>query len=747
MKRTWINMRKAYGEALVELGVTHPNVVVLSADVSNSDHSFMFEEAFPDRFFNVGIAEPCLVDVAVGFASSGKIPLANTFSFLFATRALEMVRTHLCYGGANVKLMGAYSGLSDSFDGPTHHSITDIAILRSLPNMTVVVPSDPVALKKLLPQVVEWPGPVFFRLTRNEAPVLFDESYAPRIGKAVLVRPGADVTLIGMGMMLGRCLDAAEMLAREGIEARVIEMHTVKPLDAECVLNAARETGAIVTVEEHSVVGGLGAAVAEAVTDGCPVPVKRVGLADRFAETGPYDDLLDNYGMSIEDITRAARYAMAARKGHITFIRSENSMDHFATARDLLKQFKGDAYLFGNDVLKDTGSRVARAGKRAAMVYTEFPGVEDRLDAIRGSMKSAGVTLAAQIPGAGPNAPREDVFRIAAELTRANPDVLVSVGGGSTIDSVKAAEVLRTLGGDIDGYFGTGMVTRRLQEVRGKLTPHVAVQTAASSGAHLTKYSNITDVRTGQKKLIVDDAIVPTHPVFDYTVTHEAPPALTTDGAMDGLAHILEVFYGAVGKPYYDTLARIARAGISLIVEYLPKVVKNPRDTTAREALCLATDLGAYAIMLGGTNGGHLTSFSLVDILSHGRACALMNPYYTVFFAPAVEGPLRVVGSVFQNAGYIPQDLTTLRGRELGIAVANGMFAFARAVEFPTVLGDVAGFTQAHLQRALTAAKNPQLKMKLENMPIPLAAETIDDYMGPILQAAVKGDLALIRNA
>ena len=310
-----VSMRIAYGQALVELGKANPDVVVLSADVSNSDHSFMFEEAFPDRFFNVGIAEQSLVDVAVGLAYSGKIPFANTFAFLFATRALEMVRSHICYGEANVKLMGAYAGLSDSFDGPTHHSVTDIAIMRSLPKMSIVVPSDPVGLAKLLPQAAEWPGPVFFRLNRNEVPVLFDDGYDPKIGQAITLRPGNDVTLICAGLMVSRCLDAAEALTGEGIDARVLEVHTVKPLDAEGVLQAARETGALVTVEEHSIVGGLGGAVAEAVTDAYPVPVKRVGLADRFAETGPYFEMLDRYGMSVEDIAAAARQALAAKKG------------------------------------------------------------------------------------------------------------------------------------------------------------------------------------------------------------------------------------------------------------------------------------------------------------------------------------------------------------------------------------------------------------------------------------------------
>lgn len=310
-----VSMRIAYGQALVELGKANPDVVVLSADVSNSDHSFMFEDVFPDRFFNVGIAEQCLVDVAVGLAYSGKIPFANTFAFLFATRALEMVRTHICYGEANVKLMGAYAGLSDSFDGPTHHSVTDIAIMRSLPNMTIVVPSDPVGLAKLLPQAAEWPGPVFFRLNRNEVPVLFDDSYDPRIGQAITLRLGDDVTLICAGLMVSRCLDAAEALAGEGIDARVLEVHTVKPLDVEGVLQAARETGAFVTVEEHSIVGGLGGAVAEAVTDAYPVPVKRLGIADKFAETGPYFEMLDRYGMSVDDIATAARQAMTAKKG------------------------------------------------------------------------------------------------------------------------------------------------------------------------------------------------------------------------------------------------------------------------------------------------------------------------------------------------------------------------------------------------------------------------------------------------
>ncbi len=462
-------------------------------------------------------------------------------------------------------------------------------------------------------------------------------------------------------------------------------------------------------------------------------------------------------------------------------------MDLFKIARDLVREFKGNTYRFGNHVLPEVGGMVASAGKRAVLIRSGFSGIESCLGTIRGSLADAGVLLAAEIRGAAPNSPREDLLRITGELRRADPDVIVSFGGGSTIDVTKAAEVLRTLGGEIDDYFGMGLVTRKL-EVRSvpvrasetcrgrpardskagrlrhgaakmaatqtpygvttnRLTPHIAIQTAASSAAHLTKYSNITDLKTGQKKLIVDEAIVPGYAVFDYAVTHNSPPALTADGAMDGLSHILEVFYGAVGKPYYSKISQIAEVGITLIVTYLPRLKANPQDTTAREALCLATDLGGYAIMLGGTSGGHLTSFSLVDILTHGRACALMNPYYTVFFAPAVEGPLRVMGGILKNAGYISRNLAPLHGRDLGLAVASGMFAFAKAIGFPTTLSEVPGFTRSHIDRALTAAKNPQLKMKLENMPVPLTAERIDDTMGPILEAAVTGNVTLIKNA
>jgi alcohol dehydrogenase class IV len=321
-------------------------------------------------------------------------------------------------------------------------------------------------------------------------------------------------------------------------------------------------------------------------------------------------------------------------------------MADFDKARALIREFKGDSYVHGLGVLPRIGEVVTGLGKRAALVRDSFPGSEAHVRTIQDSLAAAGIQILGVVDGAAPNAPREDLARIAAQIVALQPEVIVSFGGGSTIDAAKSAEVLRTLGGAIDDYFGTGLVTKALAATGKKLKPHVAIQTAASSSAHLTKYSNITDVRTGQKKLVVDDAVVPVRAMFDYSVTVGAPASLTADGALDGVSHCLEVLYSAVGKPVYNRMLEVARTGIGLVLEYLPQVLARPDFSEGREALGLATDLGGYAIMLGGTNGAHLTSFSLVDILSHGRACAMLNPYYTVFFAPAVEGPLRLMAEL-----------------------------------------------------------------------------------------------------
>lgn len=421
-------------------------------------------------------------------------------------------------------------------------------------------------------------------------------------------------------------------------------------------------------------------------------------------------------------------------------------MNRFNKARALLAAFKGDKYVHGFGVLGRTGPVASALGTHAVLVRDNFPAGKKYVRTVTESLTAAGVEILAVVDGAAPNAPREDLARVAAQLKQYGPDVIVSFGGGSTIDVAKAAEVLRTLGGEVDQYFGVGLVTKALAASGKKLTPHVAIQTAASSGAQLTKYANITDLKTGQKKLIVDEAVVPTCSIFDYSVTTGAPRSLTTDGGLDGIAHCLEVLFSAVGKPYYELMEEVAREGIGLVLEYLPKALANPTDPEAREGLGLATDLGGYAIMLGGTNGAHLTSFSLIDILSHGRACGLLNPYYTVFFAPAVERPLRAMAALCKQAGYAGAAIDSLTGRDLGVAVAQALIAFETGIGVPTRLADVPGFTDGHIARALAAAKDPQLKMKLENMPVPLTAEMVDAYMGPVLEAAKTGDLGVIRN-
>jgi len=418
-------------------------------------------------------------------------------------------------------------------------------------------------------------------------------------------------------------------------------------------------------------------------------------------------------------------------------------------AQELLKRFKGDNYLFGLDKLEQVGEIASEYGKKALLI-SDTTYLKPVADAVLESLKKNGVLLAGDrvVPDAKPNNPREDVYRVESYILHYQPDCIIAIGGGSTIDCGKAANVLATLGSyspEIEDYFGTGLVTKALQESNKKLLPYIAIQTSASSGAHLTKYSNVTDPVVGQKKLIVDDAIIPQRPVFDYSVTASMPESLTIDGSLDGIAHTLEVFYGA-GEDKFELTSEITSTALELIIQNTKKAIENPEDLEAREALGLATDLGGYAIMVGGTNGAHLTSFSLVDITSHGRACGIMNPYYTVFFAPAIEKQLQVIGAVLQRNNLISDDIDKLSGRDLGIAIAEGLVNFNKSIGAPYKLTDIPEFSDKHVKRALEAAKNPQLDMKLKNMPIPLNADLIDEYMAPILEAAKNGDFTVIKN-
>jgi transketolase len=309
-----MSMREGYGRALAEYGEINPDVVVLDADTSASTLSYFFAQRFPERFFNIGIAEPCMVDVAVGLALGGKIPFANAFAALISLRAAEQVRTCVCYARRNVKLAAGYAGLSDFKDGPTHHAIIDIATMRAMPEMTVIVPADALEAGKWVLVIAEYEGPVYLRLSRAATIPVHDESLQLEIGKGITLREGSDMTIVGTGSMVGRSLLAAEKLVKEGIEARVLEIHTIKPLDVDLVWQAAEETGAMVTAEEHSVIGGLGGALAEALCGGRPVPLERVGVADTFACTAfDPDSLMDAYGLAVEDIVSAAKRALARK--------------------------------------------------------------------------------------------------------------------------------------------------------------------------------------------------------------------------------------------------------------------------------------------------------------------------------------------------------------------------------------------------------------------------------------------------
>ena len=417
-----------------------------------------------------------------------------------------------------------------------------------------------------------------------------------------------------------------------------------------------------------------------------------------------------------------------------------------ATAARILTDWKEHRYEFGPGCLPRVGAATAELAGEALIVANESEWLAEAVETVATSLGDAGVRIAGRIRGARPNSPREDVYRIQDAIAAAGVGAVVAVGGGSTIDAAKAANVLAALSGrahDIEPYFGVGKVTEALRD-GGMLPAFVAVQCAAGSGAHLTKYSNITDVATAQKKLIIDPAIVPARAVFDYAVTVTAGRDLTLDGAFDGLGHIIEAYCGARPETI-DELEAAAMAGVELIVSSVGRAVEAPDDLDAREAIGLGTDLGGYAIMVGSTNGAHLNSFSMVDVLAHGRAVAVLEPYYAVLFAPAIERQLRTLGTIYARHGFIDEDLSVLDGRELGVAVAEGMMALSRKVGFPTTLGGVPGFTDRHVARALAGAKDPALASKLAAMPVPMSAGQVDEYMGSVLAAARTGELGLVK--
>ena len=310
-----IATREAYGKALAALANTNENVVVLDADLSKSTKTADFKAVAPERFFNMGIAEGNMMGVAAGLSTCGKVPFVSTFAMFAAGRAFEQIRNSICYPKLNVKVCATHAGLTVGEDGASHQAIEDISLMRSVPNMVVINPADDIETEAAIKAVAEMEGPCYVRLGRMAVSRVNDETnYNFVIGKGITLAEGNDVAIIATGIMVEAALEAKEELAKEGINTRVINIHTIKPIDEELIIKAAKETGVIVTAEEHSVIGGLGSAVAEVVSENCPVPVLRVGVKDIFGESGKPNELLEKYGLTSNDIVNKVKKALELKK-------------------------------------------------------------------------------------------------------------------------------------------------------------------------------------------------------------------------------------------------------------------------------------------------------------------------------------------------------------------------------------------------------------------------------------------------
>ena len=304
--------RESYGEALRDLAEEYKDLVVLDADLAAATKTGIFKKAYPDRFFDCGIAEANMMGVAAGLAAAGKVPFASTFAMFAAGRAFEIVRNSIGYPHLNVKIGATHAGISVGEDGATHQCNEDIALMRTIPGMTIINPCDDVEAKAAVKAALDFEGPVYMRFGRLAVPVINDaENYKFELGKGVVMKDGKDVTIAATGLMVNEAVEAAKTLEADGISARVVNIHTIKPLDKELICKCAKETGLIVTAEEHSIIGGLGSAVAEAVTEGCPVPVVKIGVNDEFGHSGPAVDLLKEFGLSAENIVNTVKAALA----------------------------------------------------------------------------------------------------------------------------------------------------------------------------------------------------------------------------------------------------------------------------------------------------------------------------------------------------------------------------------------------------------------------------------------------------
>ena len=309
-----IATREAYGNALADLGDKY-DFVVLDADLAAATKTGIFKKKFPERFFNCGIAEGNMMSVAAGLAAAGKTVFASSFAMFAAGRAFEQVRNSICYPHLNVKIGATHAGITVGEDGATHQCIEDFALMRSIPGMVVINPADAVEARAAVEAAINYVGPVYLRFGRYAVPTIYDkDNYKFEIGKGINMVDGKDVTFVATGMLVSMAMEAAKILEAEGISARVINIATIKPIDKDIILDAARSTGAIVTAEEHNVIGGLGSAVAEVVCDGCPVPVVRLGIEDKFGRSGKVPPLMETYGITVENLVTKAKIAVAMKK-------------------------------------------------------------------------------------------------------------------------------------------------------------------------------------------------------------------------------------------------------------------------------------------------------------------------------------------------------------------------------------------------------------------------------------------------
>jgi transketolase len=299
-------MRDAYGEALLELGATNKDVVVVGADTTGSLKSGVFATKFPERFFNVGIAEQNLVSIAAGMALAGKVPYAGTYAIFVPGKSVDQIRNNIAYPNLNVKLVCSHGGISVGPDGASHQQVEDVAIMRSIPRMKVVVPADAVSTKATIKAIATIPGPFYVRLTRSSTPLVYDGGFEYEFGKAKVLKEGGDVAIIACGIMVPEALKAADSLKSNGVSASVIDLHTIKPIDADTIVKFAQKTGRVITAEEHNVVGGMGSAVAEVLGERHPTPMRMVGVMDTFGESGEAGELLKKYGLTASNIEQAA---------------------------------------------------------------------------------------------------------------------------------------------------------------------------------------------------------------------------------------------------------------------------------------------------------------------------------------------------------------------------------------------------------------------------------------------------------